>query len=226
MRKSITNSICVVLLVSMGSCSTGRMATGDTGATLAGAIIGSNVGGAIGGLIGESGRGGRHGAFRGSAIGTITGAIAGAAIGNAVSAANQPKAEVEYRPAEVSSAHVEALSPMENLKIHNIRFIDDSRDHVISPEESSKVIFEIMNEGDTPVFDVVPVVAEMSGTRHLNISPSLMVEEIPPRHGIKYTATITASRYIKDGEAIIRVAVSDVNGKEYDWKEFTIPTGR
>ena len=49
-----------------------------------------------------------------------------------------------------------------NLKIRNIRFIDDNRNHVIDAGENSKVVFEIVNEGRTPVYDVVPAVEEVT----------------------------------------------------------------
>ena len=47
---------------------------------------------------------------------------------------------------------------MAQLKLRKIRFIDDNRNHAIDGGESSKIIFEIMNEGKKPVYDVVPVV--------------------------------------------------------------------
>lgn len=34
--------------------------------------------------------------------------------------------------------------------------IDDSRDHVINSGENSKVIFEIINEGEHTAYNVVP----------------------------------------------------------------------
>ena len=124
------------------SCGTSQMASGDPGAIFAGAAIGGNVGGAIGGLIGDS-NGGWRGGYRGSAIGTIIGTIAGAAIGNAVSAPKQE--EYGYRiertePYEPQPETYPAPSVFDNLKIRNIRFIDDNRDHVITSGESGQSI--------------------------------------------------------------------------------------
>ena len=183
------------------SCGTSQMASGDPGAIFAGAAIGGNVGGAIGGLIGDS-NGGWRGGYRGSAIGTIIGTIAGAAIGNA------------------------APSVFDNLEIRNIRFIDDNRDHVITSGESSKVIFEIMNEGDRTVYNVVPIVTETTGMKRIYISPSVMVEQIAPHNGVKYTANISAGERIKTGNITIRVAVANGNGQQYDRQEFSLPTER
>ena len=194
------------------SCGTSQMASGDPGAIFAGAAIGGNVGGAIGGLIGDS-----NGGWRGG-------------IGNAVSAPKQE--EYGYRiertePYEQPQPETyPAPSVFDNLKIRNIRFIDDNRDHVITSGESSKVIFEIMNEGDRTVYNVVPVVTETTGMKRIYISPSVMVEQIAPHNGVKYTANISAGERIKTGNITIRVAVANGNGQQYDRQEFSLPTER
>lgn len=131
-------------LLILSGCGTSRMASDDPGAIFAGAAIGGNVGSAIGGLIGDN-HGGWRGGYRGSAIGTIIGTIAGAAIGNAVSAPKQE--EFSYRiertePYEPQPETYPAPSVFDNLRIRNIRFIDDNRDHIITSGENSKVIFE------------------------------------------------------------------------------------
>ena len=131
-----------------------------------------------------------------------------------------PKKPVRsYTPAAASRQ-----SPFCNLQIHRIRFIDENRDHVISANESGKVIFEIMNEGTEPVYNVVPSVIETTGMKHIRISPSVMVERILPGNGIKYTATISAGRKLKNGNVTIRLSVTDAYGQEYAWQEFSLPT--
>lgn len=217
------------LLLCSGCYTTSRSASGgNPGATLTGAAIGSHVGGLMGGLIGEQ-RHGWHGGYRGSAIGAIVGTIAGAAIGNAASR-HQAEQEDAYAierteplPASHDRLHAE---DMYNLRIRNIRFIDDNRDHAISSGENSKIIFEIINEGTRPVFNVVPVVEELTGMKRIYISPSVMVESIAPHNGVKYTATLTAGKRIKTGEIVIRVAVADSMGEQYDGQEFSLPTLR
>lgn len=211
------------LLLTTGGCG-----TSNPTAIIGGAAIGGNIGGAIGGLVGESNHGWRGG-YRGSAIGTIAGTIAGAAIGSALTTPREKPAEDEIYPDKSSQSYYvpqggSYQEAFHNLKIHHIRFIDDDRDHTISPEESSKVIFEIMNEGEEPVYDVVPSVTETTGMKGIMISPSVLVEEIMPHNGIKYTATISAGRRLKNGRITIRIAVTDIYGHEYAWQEFSLPT--
>lgn len=228
MKKQLTVILLSALIVS--GCASGRM--GNAGAIMAGASIGGTLGSSIGGLIGDNNRGWRGG-YRGSAIGNIVGTIAGAAIGNALTAPKQePIEEDAYIPevrevrVQKNKRHTQARPPLSPLKLRRIRFIDDNRNHVIDAGENSKVIFEIMNEGRNPVYNVVPVVETAGKVKHIGISPSVMVEEILPNEGIRYTATIHAGEKLKDGEVTLRVAVADENGVLCDSQEFTLPTRR
>ncbi|MDD3040788.1 glycine zipper family protein [Bacteroides sp.] len=232
MKKQVTVILLSALILS--GCASGRM--GNPGAIMAGATIGGSLGGSIGGLIGDNNHGWRGG-YRGSAIGNIVGTIAGAAIGNALTTPRQePLEEYAYVPevrevydkpqAKSNKIRPQIQRPLPQLKLHKIRFIDDNRNHVIDAGESSKIIFEVMNEGKTPVYDIVPIVETVGKVKNIGISPSVMVEEILPGEGIRYTATIYAGSKLKDGEITFRVAVSDENGKICDAHEFTLPTQR
>lgn len=233
MKRQATVILLSALILS--GCAAGRM--GNPSAIAAGASIGGSLGSAVGGIIGENNRGWRGG-YRGSAIGTIVGTIAGAAVGNALTAPKQEVIDETYEPVMVREKvykpsqpsyknNSQSQRPVAQLKLRKIRFIDDNRNHVIDAGESSKVIFEIMNEGKTPVYDVVPIVEQVSKIKHIGISPSVMVEEILPGEGIRYTATIYAGERLKEGEATFRIAVSEgKNGMICDSQEFSLPTQR
>ena len=62
--------------------------------------------------------------------------------------------------------------------------------------------------------------------KRIYISPSVMIEQITPHNGVKYTANINAGERIKTGEIIIHIAVADEYGQEYDWQEFSLQTQR
>ena len=228
MKKQLTVILLSALLLS--GCASGRM--GNPGAIMAGASIGGSLGSSIGGLIGDNNHGWRGG-YRGSAIGNIVGTIAGAAIGNALTAPRQEQIEEDAYIPEVREVRVrkykkqpQVQRPLTQLKLRKIRFIDDNRNHAIDGGESSKIIFEIMNEGRNPVYDVVPIVETVGKVKHIGISPTVMIEEILPGEGIRYTATVYAGSKLKDGEVTFRVAVSDENGVICDSQEFTLPTQR
>lgn len=138
----------------------------------------------------------------GSAIGTIVGTIAGAAIANAATAPKQTE-EYSYRVerTQPSRPQPQYSSAIENLRIHNIRFIDANRDHTINSGENCKVIFEIINEGNRTAFNVVPVVAEITGMKRIYISPSVMIEQIKPHEGVKLYRQHQCRRTDKDGRS-------------------------
>ena len=234
-KRLIIGTLAVSMLCS--GCATSGY--GGANAVFAGAAIGNNVGSAIGGIIGDN-RGGWRGSYRGSAIGSLIGTIAGAALGGVISNASQPKGHQDeeygypvesqggsYYPDEAPAQRNYAPSQstgIENLSIHNIRFIDDTRDHVIESGESSRVIFEIINNSNETVYGIVPIVK--TDMKKVYVSPSIMVEQILPHNGIKYTANIKAGKRIKEDKITIHIAVADENGQEYDWQEFSLPTRR
>ena len=207
MRKQLTVILLSALMLS--GCASGRM--GNPGAIVGGAAIGGSLGSSIGGLIGDNNRGWRGG-YRGSAIGNIVGTIAGAAIGNALTAPKpDPIEEYAYVPEVRQGQSHSKFKPrtqtqqqLTQLKLRKIRFIDDNRNHAI----------------------VVPIVETVGKVKHIGISPTVMIEEILPGEGIRYTATVYAGSKLKDGEVTFRVAVSDENGVICDSQEFTLPTQR
>lgn len=228
MKRQITMILLSALIWS--GCASGRM--GDPLAIMAGASIGGSLGSSIGGIIGDNNHGWRGG-YRGSAIGNIVGTIAGAAIGNALTAPEQASVEDDAYVPEVrevrpqwNTRQSQVRQPVSRLKLRRIRFIDDNRSHVIDAGESSKIIFEIMNEGDRPAYNVIPIVENVGKVKHIGISSSVMIEEILPGEGIRYTASVHAGAKLKDGEVTFRVAVADSNGIVCDSQEFTLPTQR
>jgi len=227
MRKQIAMLLLSTLLLLSG-CATGRM--GDPNATFAGASIGGSLGNAVGGLIGENNNGWRGG-YRGSAIGTIIGTIAGAAIGNALTTPQEESANDTYIPDTRNEMYSRpniterprVQQPSNLLRLRNIRFIDDGRNQAIDAGENSKVIFEVMNEGQRPAYSVVPIVEQVSNLKYIGISPSVMIEQILPGEGIRYTATVYAGNKLEEGEITLRVAASDENGTICDSQEFSVP---
>lgn len=93
------------------------------------------------------------------------------------------------------------------LEIRNARIVDASRDGVLSRGEEVRMVFEVYNNSQKPVFHVLPTVTEVTGNRHIRVSENVLVESIMPGKGIRYTAVIKADNRLKDGEAIFRIGV-------------------
>lgn len=131
---------------------------------------------------------------------------------------SMPSATVEELGARFS------YSP--TLEIVNARFVDDNEDNCLNRNETCKVIFEILNRGHKPVYDVVPTVVETTGNKHIFISPSIHVEKISPGSGVRYTAMVKADRKLKDGMARFCVSVIHEGKSISKVNEFNIPTKR
>ncbi len=204
----------IILLLSavltLSSCYTTSM-QGSPAAVSAGA----SIGGMLGFVLGE-----RAGGWNGSQFGALVGTVAGAAIGNAVTTPRTERVIVDDKP---STAPYYAPS---GLQITNIRFIDDNRNHTIDAEENCKLVFDILNDGDVSAYNISPIVEEVSGMKHIGISPSVQVSYLPQGDRVRYTASIVGGKRLKTGEAVFRVYTIESNGSVSAAHEFSLPTDK
>ena len=203
-----------VLAVSLSSCYTVSM-QGSPAAVAAG----SSIGGTLGAIVGD-----RAGGYTGSQFGALMGTVAGAVIGNAVTT---PRPEtVVVQESYPENAPDESYYAPSGLRVTNIRFIDDNRNHIIDAGENSKLVFDIVNEGDVVAYNITPVIEEVSGMKHINVSPSVQVSYMAQGDRIRYTATIAGGKRLKSGEATFRVYTTESNGAVSETHEFSLPTAK
>ena len=235
-----------LLLTSCGTyTATGAIVGGEFGH-----VVGSAIGGISGGW-----RGAHQGSLLGTVGGVIAGAAVGAAIDNAQqrkyeSPANyndyddrvcedceyndysyDDRIDFDQNPVRSSSAgvprHARAVSAnsLPAIELRNARIYDSDNNGVLTRGEQCTVVFEIMNNGSTTVYDIMPLVEDVTGNKHVKVSPNLRVESIAPHHGIRYTASILADNSLKDGEIIVRVGVAHGLRKITSLSQtYTVPT--
>lgn len=218
MKKSVI--VLVLLVVMTTSCSYQSM-TGSPAGVSAGAAIGS----VVGSIVGDNVDG-----WRGSQFGALIGTVAGAAIGNAATTPRNDRRSRDVNEDYIyneegynRNGYVEARS---DISIQNIRFIDENRDHVIEAGESSKLVFDLVNEGSAPAYNIVPVIEELSGIKHLTISPMRQISYMPQGNQIRYTVTIRADKRLKSGLAQFRLYTMESSGATSEPHEFSLPTRR
>ena len=139
----------------LSACSPSGM-QGNPAAVQAGAAIG----GVLGAIVGD-----RAGGYNGSQFGALLGTVTGAAVGNAITTPREETYQVEEYyvktyPSSSQYEHTSSYEPSSGLRIINLRFIDDNRNHVIDAEEDSKLVFDVVNDGDVPAYNVTPVIEE------------------------------------------------------------------
>ena len=173
---------------------------------------GASIGGMVGSIVGD-----RVGGCQGSQFGALMGTVAGAAIGNIVTT---PRRENVY-----VDEHVDRTDYVfSGLRITNIRFVDYNHNYMIDAEENCKLIFNIINEGDVSAYNIIPVIEEVSGMKHIDLSPSVQISYLPQGEIVRYTATIAGGKRLKSGEAVFRVYTTESNGAVSELHEFVLPT--
>lgn len=120
----------------------------------------------------------------------------------------------------------EGMAYIPHIEIRNARIVDDNQDKVISRGELCKVIFEVYNTGERPLFDIQPSVVEATGNKQIFISPGMHVERLMPGAGIRYTAMLKAGPRLGDGS--VRICLSVLQGDNAISKvtEFEVPTSK
>lgn len=118
-------------------------------------------------------------------------------------------------------------SSASQLEIRNPMIVESQRDGVLTRGEKLKVVFEVVNTTDRTLYDIVPMVAEMTGNKHIHISPDVRIESIAANQGIRYTARLIADKGLKKGEAVVRIGVA-LNGLRLDsqTRDFSVPTAK
>lgn len=207
--------VVILSVVTLTSCYTTRM-QGSPAAVSAGA----SIGGMLGSIVGD-----RAGGYHGSQFGALLGTVAGAAIGNAVTTPKKEKVYTEEYTQQENQPSESYYAPS-GLQITNIRFIDENRNQTIDAEEKCKLIFDIVNDGEVAAYNVTPIVEEVSGMKHIEISPSAQISYMPVGNRIRYTAVVQGGKRLKTGEAVFRVYTSESNGALSDAHEFSIPTSK
>jgi len=245
MKKVIGCLFCVALLVS--SCGSYEAAGAYTGAQF-GSIIGSAVGGITGGWRGSN---------VGQIAGMAGGAIVGAAVGKAAENRAQERSVRVGRHVERSSAAdngggaadgyydpqgrgddrvmISGLSgpsgssaaPQGRIEIVSATFLDDSRDGMLVRGEGGRVVMELRNTTQHPVYRVRPMVSEVTGNRHVYVSQNVLVECIQPQQTIRYTAMVKTDRRLRNGQVVLRVGLQYEGGEmSAHQRDFVVRTRR
>ena len=126
-----------------------------------------------------------------------------------------------------SGAAGNSLRSESPLEIRNAGISETKRDGVLTRGEECTVRFEIYNTSGKPVYDVRPLVSDVTGNKHVKISPNLKIESIAPYQGVRYTATIIGGKKLKDGEIKVMVGVSQRDRVvSSQTRYFTVPTAK
>jgi uncharacterized membrane protein len=136
-----------------------------------------------------------------------------------------PQAPMAPAEKTVSVEDLQRTRPI--IELLNVRIVDQREEGVIHAGEQCKVVFEIMNRSRHTLHDIQPMVNELTGNKHLHVSPNLHIESIAAGTGVRYTATVLADKRLKDGQAVLRIAVAHHDREQESLtRQFTLVTRR
>jgi hypothetical protein len=93
------------------------------------------------------------------------------------------------------------------VELRNVHLMEADGDGVLRRGEQMKLVFELMNRADRTLYNVCPMVTDLTHDKHVFISPNMAIESIATGTGVRYTATIQADNRLKDGELVIHIGV-------------------
>ena len=93
------------------------------------------------------------------------------------------------------------------VEMRNVHLMEADGDGVLRRGEQMKLVFELMNRADRTLYNVCPMVTDLTHNKHVFISPNMAIESIATGTGVRYTATIQADNRLKDGELVIHIGV-------------------
>lgn len=174
------------------------------GAVTAGSSLGAMFGSSIGGL---------SGGYRGHEIGTVVGMVGGAAVGLAATSernaakepVNEEEYDLDYGRYERSPKRARHGAPQQ-LKVEQVRFVDDNGNRRLETGERAAVVLKIYNRGNRTLYRVAPQI--YCDNKRIWISPTAIVSELAPGQGFRYRAEVYASRRLKPGRARFTVKFS------------------
>ena len=111
----------------------------------------------------------------------------------------------------------------DGIEIRNIRFLDANEDGAINSNETCRVVFEVYNHTSRTLYDLQPMVNEVTGSRRIYISPSVTVARLEPDKGVRYTAMVKSAR-MKNGSVKFNVAVAHNDRVVSNISEFSVAT--
>ena len=191
---------------------------------LSGASTGAMVGGTLGSILGNST--GRYG----STIGGLVGTMAGAAVGNAIQKKtteqqiNRALGNSYAQPSGTNTPSISSVSlNTSSVRLENFHFVDANNNQAIDRGEECKVMFDVVNTGNSIVRDVTPQMEVVNGAKGLLLGGATTIESIPAGERVTYSVPVIAKK-VKSGEAVFQAYATEANGSVTETIEFSLPT--
>ena len=238
MGKKYLSIVCLFAAsVILSSCSTSPSYYSMSG-TMAGASIGSQIGEAIGWFSGG------HNRYGSSLVGRVIGTAAGAGIGYSITQKQISNLNKQYdnRNTVSENTYNNTFTPESNtinrnfrigknsktynnsLCIGNISYQDENGDGKISKGETCTITYEVSNNTQWLISDLVVAISEETNTKRFAFSPSTPNVSISPGGTIRYKANVFCKKKPSQSNVVIKLnAYSNEKSMEI-YESIILPT--
>ena len=238
MGKKYLSIVCLFAAsVILSSCSTSPSYYSMSG-TMAGASIGSQIGEAIGWLSGG------HNRYGSSLVGRVIGTAAGAGIGYSITQKQISNLNKQYdnRNTVSENTYNNTFTPESNtinrnfrigknsktynnsLCIGNISYQDENSDGKISKGETCTITYEVSNNTQWLISDLVVAISEETNTKRFAFSPSTPNVSISPGGTIRYKANVFCKKKPSQSNVVIKLSAYSNEKSMEVYESIKIPT--
>lgn len=180
---------------------------------------GSVVGGVLGTVVGD-----KVGGHLGADVGSLVGSAAGAAVGDAIYTSKESETTEhlldEYVIYEVEPAPIN----VPDASIQRIRFVDANRNRCIEPGETCHLVFNVVNQTNSSIHNVIPSVRTDAG-RRIALSKINSIS-LMPNQTISFDVIVEAHHKLRADEVRFEISLLTRNRETLDYRDFTIPCAR
>ena len=99
----------------------------------------------------------------------------------------------------------------ESIVIKLFAFKNNRNDLSLVRNESATLVVELYNANDTTLYNVEPIVQEVTHNKHILLSENVKISRVEPYSTIRCTFNVVADKHLKNGSAIFTVKVKQNN---------------
>ena len=115
---------------------------------------------------------------------------------------------------------------MADLKVKNLRFVDQNRNRIINSNERCQLLFDVVNDGEVAMHDVTPYIYEVNLSKYIHISNPSTIDHLRPGESAHYVIDIRTDRNLREGVATFCIELTNGHGLSVPCREFDLETAR
>ena len=104
-----------------------------------------------------------------------------------------------------------AEARQESIVIKSFALKNNRNDLSLVRNESATLVVELYNANDTTLYNVEPIVQEVTHNKHILLSENVKISRVEPYSTIRCTFNVVADKRLNNGSAIFTIKVKQNN---------------